>query len=297
MFQTKGFPKIESFHCFALVALQLDEEMSEVNESPQLQHGRQIVQIEKENNPADDMEGIVLDPIVESPSKRCRKSLKRKLLIDSEISISREEIFDQISNTSRLCGTPVIAPRTKRKMKQINDVHTLFLLHSYNKPLAPCLQKMLRCSRKNNSASISSNLLEEEIAFGTNEDDEDDFDSVFIPLRDVEYSSDEEDADQKSFPAFIEDAAIEETSEQVEDISHDEFCSFVETTVLKSHPDPVNLQQVVSNGTLTRKNVARKFLKCLLMQRDARLNLHQVSHFSEIYLYLGNKHVPSLESS
>ena len=76
MFQTKGFPKIESFHCFALVALQLDEEMSEVNESPQLQHGRQIVQIEKENNPADDMEGIVLDPIVESPSA-VKKSLIR----------------------------------------------------------------------------------------------------------------------------------------------------------------------------------------------------------------------------
>ena len=276
--------------------------MSEVNESPELRHEEQILQIEKENNPADDMEGIVLDPIVESPSKRCRKSLKRKLLIDSEISISRDEIFDQISNASRLCGTPVIAPRTKRKMKQINDVHALFLLRTYNKPLAPCLQKMLQCSRKN-LASISSNLFEEEVAFGTNEDDEDDFDSVFIPLRDVEYSSDEEDADQKSFPdastcpAFIEDAAIEETSEQVEDISHDEFCSFVETTVLKSHPDPIDLQQVVSNGTLTRKNVARKFLKCLLMQRDARLHLHQASHFSEIYLYPGNKHVPSLESS
>lgn len=281
--------------------LELDEEMPEVERSPELHHVEQILDFEMENSHANDM--IILDPVMKMPTKPMRKSLKRKLLIDSEISIDREEYFDQIKNVSILCGPPAMAPGTKCQMKQITcNVQSLFLLHTPDKSLWPHLHKMLQCSpaKKN---STSSNLSEEVIALsGTNENDEENFGSVFIPLQDVEYSSDEDEVvdifheDQQS---CIEDIvlvsteqnedAVSESSEQEEDILHDKFCSFVETTVLKSHPDPINFQQVVSNSTPTRKNVARKFLKCLLMQRDARLQLHQASHFSEIYLYSGNK--------
>ena len=135
-----------------------------------------------------------------------------------------------------------------------------------------------------------------------------DMSEQFIPLQDDEYSSDEEspvenNLEGSSLSALEYDQDTLLTEEQTEEeqdyiledenISDDKFCSHVETTVLQSRLQAVNFRQIVGCDCrkLTRKKVARRFLKCLLMQRDARLTLQQDESFKEILLHPGSKNV------
>lgn len=264
-------------------------------------------------NSDEESEVFELAPIAEVKlPKPSRKAYKRKLLIDEEISIDRQAFFDQLKDTSTLRAKPVFAPRAKRRMVHpTDDVQSLFLAIPMNKPLAPCLENIFQCSpvkKKSNSKSFC----EDEIAVENTEkyEDEEDFNAVFIPLHDDDYSSDEEetgvvamDTMQYYMPEENQEANCTTNDEaeldfdQEEDISHDEFCSFVETTVLKSRPNPVQLDRVVCSGPSrpSRKSVARRFLKCLLMQRDARVRLEQESNLSHIYLHPGAKYVQDTE--
>ena len=134
-----------------------------------------------------------------------------------------------------------------------------------------------------------------------------DMSEQFIPLQDEEYFSDEESPvgnklEDTAFSAFEFDEDTLLTEEQTKDeqdvltdenISDDIFCLHVETTVLQSRPRPVNFHHIVGSDCkkLTRKSVARRFLKCLLMQRDSRLTLEQDGSFKEIFLHPGAKNV------
>lgn len=258
------------------------------------------VQLDKYTSGEDD-DLFILDPVVKTPvklPKPSRKSLKRKLLIDQEISIDREVIFEQINNTRELSREPVIAPRTKRRMKQSahNDVHSLFLVSSLNEPLAPCLQSNFHCCSVHKNSTSSRPPIEEDASSCDSNDNEEDFNSIFIPLYDVDYSSDE-DEPTNSFPGEVHCSTSSDdkgllSPEQDEDISQDDFCKLVETTVLKSHSCPIDFHSIVCSGSsMRKKDVARRFLICLLMQRDSRVRLEQSSQFSDISLYPGAKYV------
>jgi hypothetical protein len=276
---------------------------------------------------------VILDPVEITPKKAqsSRKRLKRKLLIDEVISIDRGVIFDNLSNPSRLLKSPVVTASTKQRMKQ-NERNQSLLSNGSFLELSPALDKLLLDSKSrkcSTSADVSGKTVhlkpaseqERELSqtgFENNEDlfgndfdmnddslkqDELDLSEQFIPLQDVEYSSDEECPDGNRFEyatnEFDFDPDTLTTEDQMEEtltdenISEDKFCSFVETTVLHYRPQAVKFQQVLPSdgGRLTRKTVARRFLKCLLMQRDARLSLEQDGSFKEILLHPGLKHV------
>ena len=262
---------------------------------------------------------LILDPVDISQTKTqsSRKRLKRKLLIDEVISIDRQVIFNNLSNPSYLLKPPVFAASTKREMKQYERNQSLLSKGSLRE-LAPALEKLFlhpKSRKFSTSADVSGESVERELSqtgFGNNEDlfnhkpDVLDFSEQFIPLQDVEYSSDEESPvgspvgsrfEDSTLTEFdFEDDTMEEQTEETladENISEDKFCSLVETTVLQSRPEALTFRQVVGSddGKLTRKTVARRFLKCLLMQRDARLSLEQEESFEQILLHPGLKHV------
>ncbi len=260
---------------------------------------------------------LILDPVDISQMKTqsSRKRLKRKLLIDEVISIDRQVIFNNLSNPSCLLKPPVFAASTKREMKQYERNQSLLSKGSLRE-LAPPLEKLFfhpKSRKFSHSTDVSGESVERELSqtgFGNNEDlfsdnhkpDVLDFSEQFIPLQDVEYSSDEESPvgdgfEDSTLTEFdFEDDTMEEQTEETladENISEDKFCSLVETTVLQSRPEALTFRQVVGSddGKLTRKTVARRFLKCLLMQRDARLSLEQEGSFEQILLHPGLKHV------
>ena len=263
---------------------------------------------------------LVLEPVKITPKKvqSPRKRLKRNLLIDEVISIEREVIFDNLNNPSQLLKPPVFSSSTKREMKQNERNHSLLSKGSFFE-LSPALDRLFLNSKSRKFSTISDNSSESliqdtkncqnasETSFENNESlfanlngtqhkpDEIDISEQFIPLQDGEYSSDEEspigDKTRTAFDFDTEDQ-LEDTLVD-ENITKDKFCSLVETTVLQSNPEAVSFRQVVdSDGKkLTRKTVARRFLKCLLMQRDSRLTLAQEKSFGKILLHPGAKHV------
>ena len=270
---------------------------------------------------------VILDPVDMSQRKSnsSRKKLKRKLLIDEVICVDRQVMYDNMNNPSPFLKTPDFAARTKRRMKQKERNRSLLSRRSAFE-LSPALDELFLGSKRrtlSTSSNVSSEVAspkpasEQETSlagFENNEDlflnqcsrndenhkpDELDLSEQFIPLQDVEYSSDEECPFENSPPENMNefDFALtreEETEEVIvdENISDDKFCSSVESAVLQSRPHPVSFRQIVGRdgGNLTRKTVARRFLKCLLMQRDARLSLAQEGSFQEVFLHPGLKH-------
>ncbi|XP_028402064.1 double-strand-break repair protein rad21 homolog isoform X2 [Dendronephthya gigantea] len=278
-------------------------------------------------------EHLILDPIENTqkvPSSRKRH--KRKLVIDEVISIEREVIFNNINNPSQLVTSPVFGPKTKRRLKELDRSHSLQANGSVLE-LSPALDKLFvmnsscrkfstsnvgtdgtDCSKPASEPceSLNENDIKQKkdlLGETSNHDDEDavksdehDIFSQFIPLQDVDYSSDEDSPRPGDdnfqcglvFDQIAEENTVENMDQALEDenISEDKFCSHVEATVLESQPEPVELRHAVgSDGKkLTRKTVARRFLKCLLMQRDARLSLEQDVSFGEILLHPGSKH-------
>ena len=273
---------------------------------------------------------VILDPVEISQKKGYspRKRHKRKLLIDEVISIDRQVMYDNMSDPSRFLRMPDFAARSKKQMKQDERNQTL-LTKGFILELSPALDKLFlqsKCRKFSTSSNVSSETAgpsqasEQEpgqTGFENNEDlsgnrfngnndrnqpDDLDLSEQFIPLQDTEYSSDEEcplgnrlkGNTLSEFDFADNTLTMEEQAEEIvdENISDDKFCSFVETTVLRSRPDAVAFRHVVGkdDGKLTRKTVARRFLKCLLMQRDARLSLEQKDSFQEILLHPGLKH-------
>lgn len=276
---------------------------------------------------------VILDPVPTSQTKlHCsRKRRKHRLLIDEVIAFDRAVLFDNVKNSSQFVKLPVFAPSTKQEMKRIERDH-LLLSKASAFELSPALHKLFpdfKSRKLSNSADATKPITSfeseqdllgnqssgngSETAIGNGRDwlenrfDQNDerlnqnelFDD-FIPLQDVEYSSDEEthDCECKANNAFApyEFDSYERLGESLEneDISEDRFCSYVETVVLKAQPEAVKFHQVAGIGggkKLSRKTVARRFLKCLIMQRDTRLSLEQESSFADILLRPGLKHV------
>lgn len=259
---------------------------------------------------------VILESI-ESINKNVRsprKKLKRTIFIDVETSLNREVIVDNIAHPERHLSEPKFATPRKKLMKEEGNTASL-LAKSFNREMTPTLNKLFcsnfhlkqskdslqtftdesalpeDCTDFNNLSNVNETIAQEEGVALSQE---------FIPLHDEEYSSDEECSWSRTYEKNEElgvsslnnTLTMDDDAIFDENISKDRFCSFVETKIQNAPSNEVTFQQIVGSNVvkLSRKIVAQRFLRCLIMQRDSRLTLNQEESFGVITLKPPSEH-------